>query len=217
MATKTEDRKTGPEVPGTGNPTPEGKPGDGNQGSDKGTPDGTGGGGGATTGDGTGAAGTGEAKKRTRSKAPDTTGISAEAIQAATLALPDLIAASAPVRERSDEQKEMDKVAVRAYREWIKAKRPSLWQKMPVITYFLDEADLPKYRYLIRRACNIVEGAEGSPGVRARFGNEFTLSEEMARKIARPELAGKTVLAWAAVDKRANDDEKTKTETKTNA
>lgn len=141
-----------------------------------------------------------------RKRAPDVTGLTLDDINAATLAVPDLVAASAPVRERSDQQKWMDAVAVKAYDAWVKAKKPSVWQKIPVITYFLDDDDLPKYKYLIRRACSIVEPVDGSPGVRVRFGNEFTLSEAMAAKMERPDLAGKTVLAWAAVDKRATED-----------
>jgi hypothetical protein len=149
-------------------------------------------------------------EKKVRAKAPDTTGITADDINAAVLAIPDLVSAAAPVRERSAEQKIMDGVAAKAYAEWIKAKKPSVWQKMPVVTYFLDAEKVPAYRYLIRRACAIVEPADGSTGVRVRFGNEFTLSEAMAKKIGKTELTGKTVLAWAAIDKREATDEKDK-------
>lgn len=145
-------------------------------------------------------------KAKARAKAPDTSTVDLTAINAAALAMPDLISAAAPTRERSDQQKAMDEVAKRAYAAWVEAHRPAIWQKMPVVTYFLDDADVPKYRYLIRRAASIVEPADGSPGVRVRFGNEFTLSETMAAKIKKPELAGKTVLAWAAIDKRATED-----------
>jgi hypothetical protein len=153
---------------------------------------------------------TDEKAKPARAKAPDTSKITAEGINAAVLAIPDLVSAAAPVRERSAEQKVMDGVAAKAYAEWIKAKKPSVWQKMPVVTYFLDAEEVPAYRYLIRRACAIVEPADGSTGVRVRFGNEFTLSEGMAAKIKRPELTGKTVLAWAAIDKREASDDKSK-------
>lgn len=141
-----------------------------------------------------------------RAKAPDTSTVALDAINAATLAAPDLITASAPMRERSDQQKAMDKVAARAYEAWVKADRPSVWAKIPVVTYFLSEDDVKKYRYLIRRACAIVEPVGDSAGVRVRFGNEFTLSEAMAEKIGRPDDSGKTVLAWAAVDKRTMED-----------
>ena len=151
-----------------------------------------------------------EKPKAARAKAPDTSKGTAEGINAAVLAIPDLVAAAAPVRERSTEQKQMDGVAARAYGEWIKAKKPATWQKMPVVTYFLDAGEVAAYRYLIRRACAIVEPADGSTGVRVRFGNEFTLSEAMAAKIKKPELAGKTVLAWAAIDKREATDDKAK-------
>ena len=150
-------------------------------------------------------------ESKPRAKAPDTSGISAEAINAATLAAPDLIHAAQPMRERSTEQKLMDKVAERAYAEWVKAERPSAWAKVPVVTYFLSPDDVAAYRYLIRRACAIVEPQDGSIGVRVRFGNEFTLSQQMAEKIGRPDDAGKTVLAWAAVDKRATEERKTET------
>jgi hypothetical protein len=141
-----------------------------------------------------------------RAKAPDTSTVSLDAINAAVLAAPDLVAATAPTRERSEQQKSMDAVAVKAYDAWIKAGRPSQWKDVPVVTYFLADEDVPKYRYLIRRACDIVEPSGGSIGVRVRFGNEFTLSEAMANRpeINRPEDAGKTVLAWAAIDKRVN-------------
>lgn len=148
-----------------------------------------------------------EAKEtKPRQKAPDTSNVSLDSINAATLAVADLVNASAPMRERSEQQKAMDAVAVKAYNEWVKADRPSVWQKMPVVTYFLSTEDVPKYRYLIRRACSIVEPVEGYPSVRVRFGNEFTLSETMAGKIGRPDDAGKTVLAWAAVEKRSAED-----------
>ena len=141
-----------------------------------------------------------------RAKAPDTSNVSLNAINGAALAAPDLVSASAPTRERTDQQKAMDAVAVKAYDAWVKAERPSLWQKMPVVTYFLDPDEVAPYRYLIRRACAIVEPSDGSIGVRVRFGTEFTLSEAMAAKINRPDDAGKTVLAWTAIDKRTSDD-----------
>jgi len=148
-----------------------------------------------------------------RKRTPDTSTVTLDGINAATLGTADLIAASAPMRERNEPQKAMDKVAARAYAAWIKADRPSVWNKIPVITYFLDEDDVPKYKFLIRRACAIVEPEGDAPGVRVRFGNEFTLSEAMAAKMkdeehpeGRMDLAGKHVLAWAAVDKRAVED-----------
>lgn len=152
-----------------------------------------------------------ETKPKPRAKTPDTSKITADAINGATLAAPDLVAAAQPMRERSAEQKEMDKVAERAYAEWVKADRPSAWGKVPVVTYFVTAEEAPAYRYLIKRACAIVKPEGNSIGVRVRFGNEFTLSEQMAQKINRPDDAGKTVLAWAAVDKRSteSDDKKT--------
>ena len=147
-------------------------------------------------------------EKKARSKAPDTSKISVDAINAAALATPDLIQAAQPMRERSAEQKVMDQVAERAYDAWVKAERPSTWSKVPVVTYFLSPEDVRAYAYLIRRACAIVEPQGDSIGVRARFGNEFTLSQQMAEKIGRPDDAGKTVLAWAAVDKRSTDERK---------
>src|SRR5260370_6045495 len=107
--------------------------------------------------------------KPARAKAPDTSKITAEGINAAALAVPDLITASQPVRERSAEQKAMDAVAVKAYDAWVAAKRPAVWQKMPVVTYFLDDSEVAAYRYLIRRACAIVEPGKPSAGVPVRF------------------------------------------------
>jgi hypothetical protein len=49
-----------------------------------------------------------------------------------------------------------------------------------------------------------------APGVRYRYGTEFTLTPELAERIGRPDDVGKTVLTWAMVDKRGRasaDDE----------
>jgi hypothetical protein len=110
--------------------------------------------------------------------------------------------ATTPVRNRKPVQLAMDKVAEQAYADWVTAERPSTWARMPVITYFLDPTEVPEYRKLIRRACEIVTPDGDASGVRARFGKEFVLSDKMAAKIEKPEAAGKTVLAWAAIDKR---------------
>ena len=125
-----------------------------------------------------------------------------------------LVEAGKPMRERSDEQKEMDRVAAAAYQRWIDAGRPTLWAKMPVITYFAKDAtEAAAFTYLIKRAVQVVEPTGDSTGVRAHFGNQFTLSEQMAEKINRPEEAGKIVIMWAAIDKRktADDDKRKKT------
>lgn len=128
----------------------------------------------------------------------------------------DLRNAATPVRNRKPAQLAMDKVAAKAYQDWIAAGRPTTWQRMPVITYFIDpgtedgHGSLADYRKWIRAAVQIVpaesyekDGKTVEPsGVRVRFGTEFVLSEKMAQKIGHPENAGKTVLAWAAIDKR---------------
>src|SRR5215831_16930940 len=123
---------------------------------------------------------------------------------------------SQPVRNRKPVQLAMDGVAQQAYADWVDAGRPSTWQRMPVITYFIDpdtedgHGSLSDYRRWIRAAVLIAvptpyekDGETIEPsGVRARFGKEFTLTPKMAEKIGKPEEAGKTVLAWAAIDKR---------------
>jgi hypothetical protein len=112
--------------------------------------------------------------------------------------------ATTPVRKRSPVQAAMDAVAASAYADWIKADRPSTWSRMPVITYFLDPEEVEDYKRMIRRAVLNLDpdDPEKANGVRARFGKEFPLTEKMAEKIGKPDEAGKTVLAWAAVDKR---------------
>lgn len=136
-----------------------------------------------------------------------------EAIQGFSVASPDLAAATTPVRNRKERQKAMDAVAVQAYADWTEAGRPTIWAKMPVITYFLEPEEVSDYRTLIRKACEMVtptdytgdDGETVSPsGVRARYGNPFPLTEALARKAGITEewKIGKTVLSWAAVDKR---------------
>jgi hypothetical protein len=147
--------------------------------------------------------------KKTRTPPPDTSTVTKEAIQGGIMSVGGgLAAAGAPVRERKEEQKFMDEVAAKIYGEWVDAGKPSAWEKLPVVTYFLDDSDLPKYRYLIRRACAIVEPIGDSRGVTVRFGNEFVMSEKSAQKIDPQhetelwEHIGQNVLMWAAVDKR---------------
>jgi hypothetical protein len=150
-------------------------------------------------------------KNKTRSKTPDTSDVSLDAIKAAVIADPtdpdlgdasEFFAAGQPQRARKPEQEAMDEVAAAAYQKWVKAGRPSQWAKMPVVTFYLTDEDLPKYRHLIRRACLFVDPESPDTGVRVHFGNEFTLSEKMAAKIGREEDTGKNVLMWAAIAKR---------------
>jgi hypothetical protein len=121
-----------------------------------------------------------------------------------------------PLRNRKPVQVAMDRVAAKAYADWIAAGRPTTWSRMPVITYFIDpgiedgHGSPADYRRWIRAAVKIIPGEtyekDGKTieptGVRARFGADFPLTEAGAKKIGKPEHAGKTVLAWAAVDKR---------------
>lgn len=134
-----------------------------------------------------------------------------EQFTTAAAAPEDFRDATKPVRARNEVQLAMDRIAANAYNDWIAAGRPVLWQKIPVITYFLDADEIDEYKKLIRRACANVEatpyqnddGETVTPtGVRARLGKEFVLREDMAAKIGNPDAAGKTVLAWAAIDKR---------------
>jgi hypothetical protein len=164
----------------------------------------------AGTTEGTGEAGTSGEKKTTRKKAPDTSGIKLDDIEAAVLVPADFRAAGRPTRERNEQQKKMDTMAQRAYDAWVEAEMPSVWDKMPIVTYFLNEDEVTDYRYLITQAAKVVIPRDGSSGARARIGNEFTLSEKMAAKltdpetgeVGRPELAGKIVLMWTILDKR---------------
>jgi hypothetical protein len=148
-------------------------------------------------------------EEKSRAKAPDTSGITAADIEAGFVSVGgSLAAAGAPVRERKPEQKLMDAVAEKAYQEWLDADRPSQWDKLPVVTYYLTDEQLTAYRYLIKRACQHVEPAEGSRGVTVRYGNVFTLSEKMANRLdpnndhGLQDKIGLNVLMWAAVDRR---------------
>jgi|SRR5882724_322913 len=128
------------------------------------------------------------------------------AIEGYSEAPAELIEATTPVRKRGDLQRAMDAVAVRAYAAWVERDRPSVWGKLPVITYYLDPEQVPEWKKLIRKACEFVTPQGDASGVRARFGrSEFVLTEEQAAKIGRPDDAGKTVLSWAAIDKRKSN------------
>jgi hypothetical protein len=163
-----------------------------------------------------------ETSGRKRSKTPDTSVVDIDAVKLATIADPtdpdlgeaaDFFAAGQPQRARKPEQLAMDEVAAAAYQRWVKAGRPTQWAKMPVVTFYVSEEDLPAYRHLIRRAARFVEPEGDDTGVREHFGNEFTLSEKMAHKIGREDDIGKTVLMWAAIAKRkvAEDDKRRQT------
>jgi hypothetical protein len=124
----------------------------------------------------------------------------------------ELLDDTTPVRKRSDLQRAMDAIAQRTYQAWVDRGRPSVWTKLPVITYYRDPEKVAERRKLIRKACDLVkaqpytrdDGHEVKPtGVRVRFGKEaFILTEEKAAAIGRPDDAGKVVLSWSAVDKR---------------
>lgn len=127
----------------------------------------------------------------------------------------ELLDETTPQRKRNDKQRAMDAIAVRSYAAWVERGRPSVWAKLPVITYYLDPDKVADRRKLIRKACEAVkpqpytrdDGERIEPtGVRVRFGaEEFVLTDEKAAKIGRPDDAGKTVLSWVAVDKRKSN------------
>jgi hypothetical protein len=128
----------------------------------------------------------------------------------------DVRKASQPVRNRKPVQIAMDAVAQQAYADWVAAGRPVQWGKMPVVTYFIDpdtedgKGSLADYRKWIRAAVLVAvpeaydkDGKTIEPsGVRVKWGKDFVLTPKMATKIGKPEHAGKTVLAWAAIDRR---------------
>lgn len=162
------------------------------------------------------------ATARKRTPTPDTSDVSPDAIKAAVIADPndpelgdaaEFFAAGQPQRARKAEQVAMDEVAQAAYQKWVKADRPTKWANMPVVTFYLTDEELPKYKLLIRRACKFATPEGEDEAVKEHLGNEFTLNEKMAEKIGRPDEAGKNVLMWAAVAKRkvAADDKRRQT------
>lgn len=147
--------------------------------------------------------------EQTGEQKPDAAVITPDMVNLAVEAPVDFRATVAPVRARNDAQKAMDAVATKAYESWIAADRPTLWQKMPVITYFLTPEQVNPMRTLIRRAGEYVVPQGDDTGVRIRFGKEFVLTEEKAKQIEQPEAAGRTVLAWAAIAKRQRKTDET--------
>jgi hypothetical protein len=143
-----------------------------------------------------------EAQPEAQAEAPAPGTITTDMVQGFSVATEDFRATVTPVRARNDVQKAMDVVAANAYADWVKADRPSTWTKMPVITYFLAPEEVTPMRKLIRRAAEQVIPEGDATGARVRFGKEFVLAPEMAEKIGQADKAGKTVLAWAVIDKR---------------
>ena len=140
----------------------------------------------------------GEAAKDTKTRAPrpDVSGLDLTAIAGATPAAAAVVAAAAPRQERSEQQQAMDKVVVRAHDAWVKAGRPAAWNKMPVVTYYLDPTHVEGFRYLIRRACDFADLA-------AKFGHPMTVTRELAQSAGLPaDHVGREVLAFAVKDKR---------------
>lgn len=165
---------TGPEVPNVGQPT-----------------------GTATTADATP---NGEAKRGrkpgTQVKRPDTSGLNLDAIAGAVAAPAMVRTAAAPKLERKPEQMAMDKVAARAHAAWVTAGRPAAWEKMPVITYYLDPTHVEGFKYLIRRAVDF-------HGTRARFGSPARVTKKLINEAGlQADFEGREILAWAVLDKR---------------
>lgn len=133
-------------------------------------------------------------------------------IESATEAPAELLDETTPTRKRGDLQRAIDAIALRTYEAWIEKGRPSVWAKLPVITYYLDPEKVAERRKLIRKSPQVVraqpyrrdDGEYIEPtGVRIRWGaDDLVLTHEKAEKIGRPDDAGKTVLSWCVVDKR---------------
>jgi hypothetical protein len=135
-------------------------------------------------------------KPGTQVKRPDTSGFNLDAIAGAVAAPAQIRTAAAPKIERKPEQMAMDKVAARAHASWVGAGRPAAWEKMPVITYFLDPTQVEGYKYLIRRAVDF-------HGTRVRFGAPARVTKKLIHEAGlQPEFEGREILAWAVLDKR---------------
>jgi hypothetical protein len=149
-------------------------------------------------------------------KRPDTSAFSLDSITGA-VAAPALVRTLAqPKLERKPEQIAMDKVAERAHEAWVKAGCPGAWDKMPVITYYLDPTHVEGFKYLIRRATDF-------HGTRPRFGSPARVTKKLIAEMTAagtpipPEYEGREILAWAVLDKRPRPTKPTTTDPKTAA
>ncbi|HVH71547.1 MAG TPA: hypothetical protein VNB49_10605, partial [Candidatus Dormibacteraeota bacterium] len=113
---------------------------------------------------------------------------------------PELTKTSAPQRERSERQQQMDATVAKLHEHWAKVGKPSVWGKMvetkSVATYFVAPDKAGDLRKLINRAGTL-------HGLRIRYGSEFAVSEKLRERYNLPEnYVGRTVVSFAVMDKR---------------
>jgi hypothetical protein len=103
----------------------------------------------------------------------------------------DEIVRAAPTRERSEQQKAVDKVIPQLHAAWVAAGKPTNWTKMRrvIAKYPVAPENAAALKYLIRRAADL-------HGLRAKFGSAVRTKD------------GKEIVAFAIMDKRPRETSK---------
>lgn len=114
---------------------------------------------------------------------------------------PDLVKATAPAHERSEQQKKIDEIVKNVHGQWKEAGKPSQWGKCVadklVVTYFLLPAQVSEVKKLVNRATVLHE-------VRVKYGSEVTVTEALVKRYGLPaDYLGRTVLSFTIMDKMA--------------
>jgi hypothetical protein len=149
---------------------------------------------------------TGDAKTTSAEAKPEIT-LSLDDINGGGFMLaPELASVAAPVRARSDKQKAMDSKVKELHDKWLKASKPTVWDKMVsarvVATFFSPPELSAEYKKLVRTAVAFHD-------LRVKWGTPFTMTEKLRNTwkerfgIPIPEhYVGREVISYAVMDKR---------------
>src|SRR5579859_5644420 len=144
-----------------------------------------------------------EAPKAEAPKA-EAEGLDVKFIGTAFMLTPELASQSAPVRARSDKQREMDKKVSELHALSTTAKKDgkaiATWDDMVrakiVVTYFVEPDKAAELHKLISRSVAFL-------GLRARMGTAFKATEKLVKTYSLPEhYVGREVVSFAVLDKR---------------
>ena len=155
------------------------------------------------------------APKAPEVKAPEAKAAEAKAAEAKTAGLdseflaspvilasvePELLKATAPRNNRSDEQKSIDTVVANLHSAWVKAGKLTQWSAMVnskcVATYFVEPAQAAKFKQYVNRAGDLHSR-------RIKYGTPIPVTEAIVKRYGLPDnYLGREIVSFAVMDKK---------------
>jgi hypothetical protein len=116
-----------------------------------------------------------------------------------TANVPGVKTLAQPKNKRSEAQKALDGVVPQIHAAWVEAGKPSAFAKLPTVSYPVDPERSSNLHGMIRKAADL-------HGLRARFGQDVTVTPEVAKALELNDAQiGSVLVTFAIMDKSSKN------------